>query len=127
MTKQHFTIKHRKICLENLIVPFQIGIHDFEQNNKQRVSINIELTLGPSHLPSDDNIATTVDYDYFRAEILKLAQTQSFNLQETLCDAIMDICFQNENVSEAKIRTSKIDVYPDCDAVSYEMSARKQV
>ncbi|WP_259780993.1 dihydroneopterin aldolase [Aestuariispira ectoiniformans] len=120
-----FVTNTRKILLSNYTLPFRIGIHDFELENKQRVSIDIELTLAENVTPAGDDISSTVDYDYLREEIKKLSDTADFNLQETLCEAIVGICFQNGNAQSAVVRTSKIDVYPDCDAVSFEISASR--
>ena len=121
MTKTYRTLS-RTILLENYVLPFRIGIHDFELETTQNVAIDIKLTLSDSVNPGGDDIDTTVDYDFLRQEISELSRNRHFNLQETLCEAVTDICFSHPLVREATVRTRKVDVYPDCDAVSFEMS-----
>ena len=48
------------------------------------------------------------------------------HLQETLCEAILDLCLSRSEVVEARVSTEKSDVYPDC-RVGYEAVRRKTV
>ncbi|NIZ00342.1 dihydroneopterin aldolase [Thalassospira lucentensis] len=123
--ENHLIISERKITLSKYTIPFWIGIHAFEKKERQNVSINIELIISNDISPQDDDITSTVDYDYLRLGIKKISDTEVFNLQETLCERILELCLENEGVEKATVKTSKIDVYPDCDAVSFQASARK--
>jgi 7,8-dihydroneopterin aldolase/epimerase/oxygenase len=44
-----------------------------------------------------------------------------FQLQETLCDGLLEQLLQHPDVLAARVRTSKPDVYADCDAVGVEV------
>ena len=55
---------------------------------------------------------------------IALAGSRHFNLQETLVDAILDLCLAQPGVIEARVSTEKPDVYKDC-RVGYEAVRRK--
>ena len=79
-----------KIFLEEFEVMVDIGIHDFEINNPQRVCISVEVLLDPNAVDRSDEIGSTFDYDFIRLEIKNLTSNRRFNLQETLCRLILD-------------------------------------
>ena len=120
-----FTVRHRKIQLVQFTVDCEIGVHDFEQGQKQRVTIDVELDLEPSQSHVNDDINKVVDYDYIRAEVFKLVGDGHYNLQERLCEDIAEICLDKDGVIGATVRTCKPDVYPDCAAICYEISVDK--
>lgn len=120
-----FTVQSRKVVLRDYVVACQIGIHDFEQGKKQRVTVTIELDIDPAVAPRDDDLASVVDYDFLREEIKALIDENTYNLQETLCHDIMGLCLKKDGVTGALVRTCKPDVYDDCDGVCYEMTARR--
>lgn len=118
-----FHITQHKIILTDFAHPVSIGIHDFEKAAPQRMLFTIELGLDLS-IDADD-ITQTLDYDFLRAEIKALTTGRHFNLQETLAREILDICFQNPQVLNARIALAKPDVYEDCRAVGYTIEAQK--
>ncbi|MEO8164456.1 MAG: dihydroneopterin aldolase, partial [Betaproteobacteria bacterium] len=82
----------RRIFLKNFETRLSIGIHEFEKQAKQRVIVNVDLFLDPEGKVSRDHIDETVDYDFIRREIVRLAEGSHFNLQETFCERILGIC-----------------------------------
>ena len=114
-----------KLFLEEFEVMVDIGIHDFEVNNPQRVCISVEVLLDPNAIDSADEIGSTFDYDFIRQEIKNLISNRRFNLQETLCRLILGKITEQDNVKEATVTTKKLDVYPDCSGVGVEMTYRK--
>ena len=114
----------RRIFLCDLRLQVSIGIHDFERSARQAVAVNVDLWLAPPARTIGDDIANVVDYDFLHAGIIKLAASRHFNLQETLCEAILDLCLSRSEVVEARVSTEKPDVYPDC-RVGYEAVRRR--
>lgn len=101
------------ILLEGLEVTIGLGIHDHERAAPQRVSLNVRLTCSYDAPPAD-RIEAVVDYDYLREGILALARGRHIELQETLCDAVAALAFAgDERVREVRVRSMKLDVYPD--------------
>jgi dihydroneopterin aldolase len=111
----------RRIFLKNFQTSVSIGVHEFEKHAKQRVLINVDLYLDPAGKVERDHIDETVDYDFVRREIMGLAQGSHFNLQETFCEAILAVCLARPGVLAARVSSEKLDVYPDCESVGFEI------
>ena len=111
----------RRIFLRNFETRVSIGVHDFEKQAKQRVVINVDLYLEPGGRIQRDHISETVDYDFLRREIAALADSAHFHLQETFCERILALCLAHAGVTAARVSSEKPDVYPDCEAVGFEI------
>lgn len=114
----------RHIFLRDFRLAVSIGIHDFEKTGPQTVVVNIDLVLAPAEKEHNDRIANVLNYDVVHDGIVALAGSRHFNLQETLVDAILDLCLAQPGVVEARVSTEKPDVYKDC-RVGYEALRRK--
>ena len=111
----------RRIFLKNFETRISIGIHDFEKQARQRVIVNVDLYIDPDGKVERDHIDETVDYDFVRREIAALADSGHFNLQETFCEKILAICLARPGVLAARVSSEKLDVYPDCESVGFEI------
>jgi dihydroneopterin aldolase len=111
----------RRIFLKNFETRLSIGIHDFEKQGRQRVIVNVDLYIDPDGKVERDHIGETVDYDFVRREIAELAGSGHFNLQETFCEKILAICLARPGVLAARVSSEKLDVYPDCESVGFEI------
>ena len=118
-----YHISARNILLKGFQINCEIGLHDWEKGNNQRVIIDIDLALAENTISNTDAISSTIDYDFLRIQIAELVKKGRFNLQETLCSEITKICMSDERVVSAEVKTSKPDAYPDCQAVSFQMKA----
>jgi dihydroneopterin aldolase len=114
----------RRIFIRDFRLQVSIGIHDFERAGPQTVVVNIDLLLGPADTAHDDRIGNVLNYDIVHDGILALAGSRHFNLQETLVEAILDLCLGQAGVVEARVSTEKPDVYGDC-RVGYEAVRRR--
>jgi dihydroneopterin aldolase len=102
-----------------------IGVHGFEQAARQKLLVSVALLLDPPQLGGEkggDQIASVQDYDFVRDGVLKLVSGGHFNLQETLCSAILDLCLAQKGVLGAVVQTDKPDVYPGVAAVACRMA-----
>ncbi|HVY90047.1 MAG TPA: dihydroneopterin aldolase [Hyphomonadaceae bacterium] len=88
-----------------------IGIHGFEQAKRQRLMVSAVL-FASAPASDADEIANVADYDFVRAGILALVESQHFNLQETLCRKILDLSEGRPGVLGMIVQTDKPDVYP---------------
>ncbi|HYX01287.1 MAG TPA: dihydroneopterin aldolase [Reyranella sp.] len=114
----------RRLFFRDFRLSVSIGIHDFEQKAPQTVVLNVDLVLAPADKPHGDRIANVLNYDVVHDAIIALAKSRHFNLQETLVDAILDLCLAQPGVIEARVSTEKPDVYRDC-RVGYEAVRRR--
>jgi dihydroneopterin aldolase len=114
----------RRVFIRDLRLQVSIGIHDFELKGPQTVVLNVDLLLTPLAGDHGDDIANVLDYDVIHDGIVALAKARHFNLQETLVDAVLDLCLAQPGVIEARVSTEKPDVYKDC-RVGYEAVRRR--
>jgi 7,8-dihydroneopterin aldolase/epimerase/oxygenase len=114
----------RRLFFRDFTLKVSIGIHDFERQGPQTVVVNVDLVLAPADKPHGDRIANVLNYDIVHDAIVALAKSRHFNLQETLVDAILDLCLAQPGVIEARVSTEKPDVYGDC-RVGYEAVRRR--
>lgn len=98
--------------LDGFEVAMRIGIHPHEVE-PQRVRLSVWLTVVYPEPVRDDRIESVLDYDFVRTGILALADGRHFALQETLCEAVAGLCLGDPRVREVRVRSTKVDVYPD--------------
>lgn len=118
----------RRIFLRDHVVPVNIGAHDFEKTQTQRVIFNVELFVPSSQsTPQADQLAEVVDYDFVRKVIAERVSNGHVELQETLCDDLVATLLQHPLVQAVRLSTCKPDVYPDCAGVGVEVFSVKGI
>lgn len=100
------------IILDRFDVAIRLGIHPHEAE-PQRVRLFVEMTVAYPAPPSADAITEVLDYDFLRDGVLRLAAGHGFALQESLVEAVADLCLADARVRQVKVRSMKLDVYPD--------------
>lgn len=124
MTPEMAPEMERRIFIRDFRLQVSIGIHDFEKDGPQTVVVNVDLLLNSAEAAHGDRIANVLNYDVVHDGIVALAKSRHFNLQETLVEAILDLCLAQPGVIEARVSTEKPDVYKDC-RVGYEAVRRR--
>ena len=110
------------ILLDDLVVEMGLGIHPHEQA-PQRVTLHVAMTCRYD-APPEDRIHAVVDYDFLRREIHALATSRHFALQEVLCDEVAVLALRDARVREVRVRSMKLDVYPDA-RIGCEITRRR--
>lgn len=123
LVPERIKVRSARIILESLEVTTDIGFHDFEVGQPQRLIVSIEIWLEDPSLPPDDDPARAWNYDFLRNEVEEIASSRRFNLQETLAHAIFERIGAFRGVKELRVRTSKPDIYPDAQGVGVEIAS----
>ena len=110
----------RRLFLREHRVMARIGVYDNERQAPQALVINVDLWLQQPDRALEDDLVNVLDYDFVRAGIAKLVAERHWNLQESLCHAILDFCMAPAQVLAARVSTEKPDIYADSAAVGYE-------
>ena len=110
----------RRMFIHDLILDCWIGIHHHERDAKQRVRINIDLTVRDL-VPVEDSIANVIDYDHLIDGIEAIVQSGHINLVETLADLIGDFCMADQRVTRARIRVEKLDALAQAASAGIEI------
>ena len=95
-------------------IAMRLGIHPHEAV-PQRVRLSVRMTVVYPGPVSADRIEEVLDYDFVREGIRAMADGPGFGLQETLCDAVAALCLGDARVREVRVRSAKLDVYPDAE------------
>lgn len=115
--------KTRKIVLEDYSLPVDIGFHDFEVGEPQRLFVTVEVCVDEASFADEDHPEAAWDYDFLRTEIGALAAGRRFNLQETFVREIYDVVAARRGVTALRVSSRKPDIYPDCAGVGVELSS----
>ena len=113
--------RSRRIFIRDYALPVSIGVHDDERRGPQTVVLNIDIVLAGAPQADDDALAAVLDYDFVRGEIQALVAGRHFNLQETLCQQILELFRGRPEIAQVRIASEKPDVYDDCAAVGYAL------
>lgn len=113
----------RKIVLEDFRLDLDIGFHDFEIGNPQRLLVSVEVWVDERSFSASDEAGSAWDYDFLRTEIKALVTGRRFNLQETLVREIYDLVAARRGVTALRVSTRKPDIYPDCAGVGVELAS----
>lgn len=115
--------RSRRIFFDDLDIPVDIGFHDGEVGNPQRLLIAIDVWVDDSWFAAEDDATLAWNYDFVRTEILRIAGSRRFNLQETLVRAIYASIAARAGVTGLRVSTRKPDIYPDCRGVGVELAS----
>ena len=119
----HLAPKTRKIVLEDYCLAVDIGFHDFEVGNPQRLLITVEVWVDEASFGTSDDATLAWNYDFLRTEIARLAEGRRFNLQETLVREVYDLVAARRGVTALRVRSRKPDIYPDCAGVGVDLAS----
>ena len=111
----------KKILIENLTCDASVGVYENEKLSKQKIIINVEISLFKKMKTHTDNINDVADYGKFRGIILEVVNSKHFDLIETLADSLIKRIKTFDKVENVKIKVTKPDIFSDC-SVSYEIS-----
>jgi dihydroneopterin aldolase len=110
----------RRVLVRDLVLACEIGVFRHERGARQRVRINLDLSVLEDRAIEDD-LGNVVCYDEIVAGIRGLASGGHVNLVETLAERIAGMCLADARVRLARVRVEKLDVYEDVAAVGVEI------
>jgi dihydroneopterin aldolase len=116
-------VRSSRILLDAMEVHADIGFHDFEVGQPQRLLLTVEIWLDDLTPPTTDHPDEAWDYDLLRTEIIRLAGARRYNLQETLVHAIYRRLAAMRGVKALRVKSAKPDIYKDAQAVGVEIAS----
>lgn len=112
-----------KLVLEDYALDLDIGFHDFEVGNPQKLVVSVEVWVDEASFASRDEVELAWNYDFLRSAIGALVRNRRFNLQETLAREIYTLVAARHGVTAIRVKTRKPDIYPDCAGVGVELAS----
>ena len=111
----------KKIFVENFMCSASVGVYENEKLKKQKIIINLEISLTNKMRTETDDLNDVADYGKFRRIILDVVNSKHFNLIGTLAENILKKIKTFDKVENVKLKITKPNIFNDC-SVSYEIS-----
>ena len=116
-----------RIHIQNLRLRTFIGIHDWEQANKQDVVINIQIDCSKQVMRAcaSDDIKDALDYKRINKKIIAYVEQGRFALLEKMVKGIVDIILAEDRAISARARVEKPGALRFSDSVAVEFCLTK--
>ena len=111
----------RHVFVRDLVVDAQIGIHDHEKNDPQRVRINLDLSVIDDYFHDADNVDDVVCYEEVVNETKAIISQGHIFLVETLAGQIAERVLRMPKTISVRVRIEKLDVLKDVGSVGIEI------
>ena len=98
------------LFLEDIVRSVDIGVHDYEIGNPQRVRFDIYVLISGVEDPENDIIEDVLNYEYLLNSLEKVLLKNRFSLLESLANNLLDSILQPESVESASVVITKLDV-----------------
>ncbi len=96
-----------KIILTDLKIKAVIGIWEWEKRNPQIISIDLEMETDVNKASETDSIKDALDYKAVATRMKEFAQSNQFDLIETLIEKMAQLILDEFEVQWLKLTISK--------------------
>lgn len=96
-----------KINIKELEILANIGVYKHEKNAKQKLILNIEISLRNDQKINDDELSSTIDYVLLAKMAEEVAQSKHFNLIETFAQALAKQIMQDYRIEKLCLSIAK--------------------
>ncbi len=116
-----------KILLKNIILYAHLGVKEEERKVRQKVSIDVELSLDLEEAAQTDNLEKTVDYAKVYNLIKERIEAKKYHLLEALAQDLAEEILKDFSVDEVLIRAKKpqVKLADPLDYVAVEIRRQK--
>jgi dihydroneopterin aldolase len=111
----------RHVFVRDLLLEAQIGIHDHEQGVRQRLRINLDLSVVDDHPLPADRIEHVVCYQEVVDQTTAIVGRGHVNLVETLAEEIAQGILGRPGVVAVRVRVEKLDAFANAASVGIEI------
>ena len=98
------------LFLEDLERYVDIGVHDFEIGNPQKVRFDIYVMISDIQNPNNDDINEVLNYEYLIGSLDDVLSTGRFSLLETLANRLLAVVSAPISVKAASVVITKLDI-----------------
>lgn len=95
------------VYIRELEIETIIGIYDWEREQKQIVSMDLEMATDNRAAASSENIEQALDYKAVAKRLIEFVESSEFFLVETMAEKIAEIIMQEFSVPWLKLRVGK--------------------
>ena len=98
------------LFLEDIVRDVDIGVHDFEIGNPQRIRFDIYVIMSEVQKPLNDNLNEVLNYEYLITSLENVLSLGRFSLLETLANRLLEEISIPTSVKAASVVITKLDV-----------------
>ena len=98
------------LFLEDLVRDVDIGVHDFEIGNPQKVRFDIYVMISDIQNPNNDDINEVLNYEYLIGSLDDVLSTGRFSLLETLANRLLAVVSAPISVKAASVVITNLDI-----------------
>ncbi|MBU4310613.1 dihydroneopterin aldolase [bacterium] len=116
-----------KILLRNIILYAHLGVKEEEREVRQKISLDVELSLNLEETAQKDDLEKTVDYEKVYNLIKKRIEAKKYHLLEALAQDLAQEILKNFKIEEVLLQAKKLQVKlaGPLDYVAVEITRRK--
>ena len=96
-----------RIIIRDLRVRAIVGVNRWEKAAPQVVGVDLEIGVDAAKAAEADEIAATVDYKRVSRDIAALAESRSYELIETLAEAVASLVLGEQGVQWVRVTARK--------------------
>lgn len=115
-----------KIIVRQLQVDALIGIHGWEQQNRQPVILDMDLFYDCSDAAASDDIKDALDYFSVCEQVTRFVYSSRFELIERLAEEVAKLILKNFSCEEVKLTLLKPNAVENAQAVGLTISRSQQ-
>lgn len=115
-----------RILVRDLVLPWRIGVRQHEEDRRQRVRINLDLTVREQQDPGADSYHDVTCYERIIERIRHMAAAGHVKLAETVAHNIATMCLAEPNAIEATVRVEKLEAIHDAGSVGVEITRMRE-
>ena len=98
------------LFLEDVVRDVDIGVHDFEIGNPQKVRFDIYVMISDILNPDNDDLNEVLNYEYLIHSLDEVLSIGRFSLLETLANRLLEEISTPTSVKAASVVITKLDI-----------------
>ena len=98
------------LFLEDVVRDVDIGVHDFEIGNPQKVRFDIYVMISDILIPDNDDLNEVLNYEYLIDSLDDVLSIGRFSLLETLANRLLEEISTPASVKAASVVITKLDI-----------------
>ena len=98
------------LFLEDVVRDVDIGVHDFEIGNPQKVRFDIYVMISDILNPDNDDLNEVLNYEYLIHSLDEVLSIGRFSLLETLANRLLEEISAPTSVKAASVVIIKLDI-----------------
>jgi len=98
------------LFLEDIVRDVDIGVHDFEIGNPQKIRFDMYVIMSNIQNPLNDDLNEVLNYEYLITSLENILLLGRFSLLETLANRLLEEISAPKSVKAASVVITKLDV-----------------